>query len=141
MQNEAEQRLIEFCQEKFTGHSKHPLPTTREDSTRGYHQMVNTEIRLIIFFAAQVLQSCPVVCDSMDCSPPGSSVRGILHARILEWVAMPSSRGSFPPGDGTPVSSIPCILSQVLYHWRHLGSPRGPYFGELIMYQEWLKFL
>ena len=39
---------------KCTGHSKHPLPTTtREDSTHGYHQMVNTEIRLIIFFAAK----------------------------------------------------------------------------------------
>ena len=36
-----------------TGHSKHPLPTTREDSTHGHHQMVNTEIRLIIFFAAK----------------------------------------------------------------------------------------
>ena len=34
-----------------TGHSKHPLPTTQEDSTHGHHQMVNTEIRLIIFFA------------------------------------------------------------------------------------------
>ena len=38
---------------KHTGHSKHPLPTTREDSTHGHHQMVNTEIRLIIFFAAK----------------------------------------------------------------------------------------
>ena len=36
-----------------TGHSKNPLPTTREDSTHGHHQMVNTEIRLIIFFAAK----------------------------------------------------------------------------------------
>ena len=36
-----------------TGHSKHPLSTTREDSTHGHHQMVNTEIRLIIFFAAK----------------------------------------------------------------------------------------
>ena len=36
-----------------TGHSKHPLPTTQEDSTHGHHQMVNTEIRLIIFFAAK----------------------------------------------------------------------------------------
>ena len=35
------------------GHSKHPLPTTQEYSTRGHHQMVNTEIRLIIFFAAK----------------------------------------------------------------------------------------
>ena len=49
-QNEAGQRLTEFCQD---GHNKHPLPTTRDDSTHGHHQMVNTEIRLIIFFAAK----------------------------------------------------------------------------------------
>ena len=36
-----------------TGHSKHPLPNTRENSTHGHHQMVNTEIRLIIFFASK----------------------------------------------------------------------------------------
>ena len=39
------------------------------------------------------LQSHPTLCDSTDCSPPGSSVHGILQARILEWVVMPSSRG------------------------------------------------
>ena len=39
-------------------------------------------------------QSCPTLCSSMDCSPPGSSVHGILQARILEWVAISSSRGS-----------------------------------------------
>ena len=38
---------------KCTGHSKHPLPTTQEKTTHGHHQMVNTEIRLIIFFAAK----------------------------------------------------------------------------------------
>ena len=41
--------------------------------------------------AAKSLQSCPTVCDPMDGSPPGSSVHGILKARILEWVAMPFS--------------------------------------------------
>ena len=45
---------------------------------------------------AQSLQSYPTLCDAMDCSPPGSSIHGILQARILEWVAMPSSRGIFP---------------------------------------------
>ena len=40
------------------------------------------------------LQSCPALCDPMDCSPPGSSVHGILQARILEWVAVPFSRAS-----------------------------------------------
>ena len=41
-----------------------------------------------------VVQSCPALCDPMDCSPPGSSVREILQARILEWAATPSFRGS-----------------------------------------------
>ena len=40
------------------------------------------------------LQSCPTLCDPMDCSPPGSSVHGIFQGRILEWVSMPSSRYS-----------------------------------------------
>ena len=43
---------------------------------------------------AKWLQSCPTVCDPMDCSQPGSTVHEILQARIPEWVAMPSSRGS-----------------------------------------------
>ena len=51
--NEAGQRLIRVLPRECTGHSKHPLPNTREDSTHGHHQMVNTEIRLIIFFAAK----------------------------------------------------------------------------------------
>ena len=52
VQNEAGQRLRVLPRER-TGHSKHSLPTTREDSTQGHHQMVNTKIRLIIFFAAK----------------------------------------------------------------------------------------
>ena len=51
-----------------------------------------------VFFSAvlsaKLLQSCPTLCDSVDCSLPGFSVHGILQARTLEWVAMPSSRGS-----------------------------------------------
>ena len=51
-------------------------------------------------------RSCPTLCDPMDCSPPGSSGHGILQARILEWVAIHFSRGSFQPGDRTRVSCI-----------------------------------
>ena len=51
-----------------------------------------------------VAQPCPTLCDSMDCSLPGSSVHGLLQARILEWVSMPSSRASSPPRDRTQVS-------------------------------------
>ena len=50
-------------------------------------------------------QPCPTLCDPVDSSPPGSSVHGLLQARTLEWVAMPSCRGSSRRRDGTcPVS-------------------------------------
>ena len=49
-----------------------------------------------------VTQSCPTLWDHVDYSPPGSSVHGILHARTLEWVAMPSSRGIFPTQGSNP---------------------------------------
>ena len=48
-----------------------------------------------------VTQSCPILCNPMDCSPPGSSVHGILQARILEWIVIPFSRGSSQPKDQT----------------------------------------
>ena len=53
-----------------------------------------------------VTQLCPTLCDSMDYSPPGSSVHGILQPRIVEWVAIPFSRGSSQPRDQTQVSHI-----------------------------------
>ena len=48
--------------------------------------------------SAKLLQSCPILCDPMDRSPQRSSVQGILQARVLQWVAVPSSRGSSQPG-------------------------------------------
>ena len=65
--------------------------------------------------------SSPTLWDPMDCSPPGSSVHGILQARILKWVADPFSRGSSQPRDGTQVS---CHHRRILYHLNHQGSPR-----------------
>ena len=55
------------------------------------------------------LQSCLTLWDPMECSLPGSSVHGILQARILEWVAMPSSKRSSPPRDQTHISWGSCI--------------------------------
>ena len=66
---------------------------------------------------------CVTLCHPTVCSLPHSSVHGILQARILERVAMPSSRGSSWPRDQTCVSYISCIGKQVLYHSCHLGSP------------------
>ena len=53
-----------------------------------------------------VTQSCPTLCNPKNCSPPGSSVHGILQARILEWAAISFSRGYSPPSDQTWVSCI-----------------------------------
>ena len=58
-------------------------------------------------------QSCSTLCDPMDCSLPGSSVHGILQARILEWVVMHFSRGSSQPRDQTFHS---CIGRRILYN-------------------------
>ena len=62
-------------------------------------------------------QSCLTLCDPVDCSLSGSSVRGMLQARTLEWVAMPSSRGSSQTRDQTQVpciagGSLPCELPE-----------------------------
>ena len=78
---------------------------------------------------AKSVQSCWTLCEPTDCSLPGSSVYGILQARILEWIAIPFSRGSSQPRDRTLVSCIagrffniwatekPCILFHTVNHF------------------------
>ena len=64
--------------------------------------------------------SCQTLCNSMYCSPPGSSVHGIILVRILEWVAVSFSRGSPQPRDWICLS---CIGRQILYHWATREAP------------------
>ena len=71
------------------------------------------------FLRAKSLQPRLTLCDPMDCSPPGSSVHGILQTRILEWVAMLSSRGSSQPRDQTPISYS-------LLYWQVGSLPLAP---------------
>ena len=68
-----------------------------------------------VCMCAKLLQSYLPLCDSMNYSPPGSSVRGSLQARTLEWVATPSSRGSSPPKDQAHGSYISYVSRWVLY--------------------------
>ena len=68
---------------------------------------------MLSHLCAKSLQSCLTLCDPIDCSLPDFSVHGIPQARILEWVAMLSSRGSSQPRDQTHIS---CIVRWVLYH-------------------------
>ena len=71
---------------------------------------------------AKSIQLCPTLCDPMDYSPPGSSVHGILQARILEWAAMPSSSGSSQPRIEPMPLVAPMLQADplLLSHW---GSP------------------
>ena len=80
-------------------------------SGRLYTNSVPTLRRTVLCLVGQV---CLTLCDPMDCSPPGSSVHWILQARILEWVPMPSSRGSSQPRDWNQVS---CIASGFFTIW------------------------
>ena len=85
---------------------------------------------------AKSLQSCPTLCDPMDCSLPGSSVHGIIQAKILEWVAMPFSGESSLSSGWTHVS-----LS--LLHWQvfllPLPPPGKPHEGSLAIWQYWTQ--
>ena len=95
-------------------------------STQWVSQLVLDSLTLIVSFCAWagdggsgglVAESCPTLWDPMDCRPPGSSVHGIPQARIVEWVAISSSRGSSSPRDRTQVSCISCTDREILYHW------------------------
>ena len=78
-----------------------------------------------------VAQSCPILCDPIDCSLPGSSVHGILQARILEWVPIPFSRRSFWPRDWTKVACTAgrfftvWVTREALLHFIWLWSSKG----------------
>ena len=76
----------------------------------------------------KVTQSCPILWDSIDCSPPGSSVRGILQARVLEWVSISFSRGSSWPRDWTrsPALQVDSLSSEPLEKTSYL-----PYYPSL----------
>ena len=76
-----------------------------------YTEWINNKFLLCstgryIQYIALVTQSCPALCDPMDCSLVGSSVHGILQARVLEWIAIPFFKGSSQSRDQTLVSCI-----------------------------------
>ena len=94
-----------FIQTRLTLHfTRKKLPLGRKGSCSEVIQKAAPSSRCACWVSPVRLCVTP-----MDCSPPGSSVHGILQARILEWVAMPSSKGSPPPRDQTRVSCVSCI--------------------------------
>ena len=79
-----------------------------------------------VLCACSAAQSCLILCNPMDCSPPGSSVHGISQARILEWVANSFSRESSQPRDWTHVS---CIAGRFFTLWALSEAWQGPLLG------------
>ena len=75
-----------------------------------------TIINDIFWLLMRMLQLCPTLFSPMDCSPPGSTVPGILPARILQWVGIPFSRESSWPGDQTLISGVSWIVGGFFTH-------------------------
>ena len=78
---------------------------------------------------AQYLQSCQTLYDPTDAGPPGSFVHGILQARILEWIAISSSRGSSWPRDRTSVFYVSCITGRFFTRWTKGKATPGYFLG------------
>ena len=89
--------------------------TTRQVPTVDFQSCSYVREQLLCA-AAKLLQSCLTLCNPVDCSPPVSSVHGILQARILKWIATPSSKGSSQPRDQTCISYVSCTGMWALYH-------------------------
>ena len=88
---------------QYFGHLNVKNWLTGKDPDAGKDQRQEKKVRET---ESEVDQFCPTLCDPVDCSPPGSSIHGILQARILEWVAISFSRGCSRPRDRTQVSCI-----------------------------------
>ena len=95
--------------------SSHPIFIVgiKSEMVTGVCAQSLSPVLLFCCYCCLVMKLCPTPCNPMDCSPPGYSVHEILQARVLEWIAMPSSMGPSPPRDQTHIS---CIARQVHYH-------------------------
>ena len=130
------------CLDKDTGISlsllKSPLPKCRmsmclssfpflvSKTKRSSGQAITGFFLILCVCECQSLSRL-LLCDSADCSPPGSSVHGIFQARVLEWVAISFSRGIFPTQGSNPGLTH---CRQTLYPLSHQGSPQESLAGQ-----------
>ena len=99
-----------------------------------YNTGTSTQYSVITYMrkwksGSEVSQSCPTLCDPMDCSPPSSSIHGILQARILEWIAISFSKGSSQPRDRTHVSRI---VDRHFTVWANVADTVHPCFNGIL---------
>ena len=104
--------MVKFCQENFSS-------MAFSDFIANHFTFIFIWELVFMQLSCQMLvsQLCPTLCDPMDCSPPGSSAPGILQERLLEWVLMPSSRGSSQLKDQTHIFHVSCIAGIVFIVW------------------------
>ena len=99
---------------KFSSHAKKYAPRyARIPNSKTFWSQKDL---LSLTFSVRVLGRVQLFCSPMDCSPPGSSAHGISQTRLLEWVAISSSRWSSWPKDRTYISCVSCTGRQVVYH-------------------------
>ena len=82
------------------------IPVPKKSNAKWMFKLALHLFHMLAKHESEVAQSCPTLCDPMECSLLGSSLQGILQARILEWVAISFSRGASQPRDRTQVSHI-----------------------------------
>ena len=115
-----------YSAERFSGEMTHQVPKVNTHlSDSGFLTLKpgslwtdTMSFTLKCYMHPKSLQLCPTICDPMDCSPPGSSVHGILQARILEWVLCPWD----PPGKNTGMGPLSMGSSRQEY-WSGLPFP------------------
>ena len=122
-QMRTEDRDIEKPQQSVGQRDSRETRGVRQSKSAGKISIVMAHWDL--FCVCVCAQLYPTLFHPMDCSLPDSSVHGIFQARILQWVAISSSRGSSLPWDGTPVSCISCNAGRFFLPLSHWGSPSG----------------
>ena len=102
-------KSLQLCPDSVRPHRWQPTRLPRPWDSPGKNTGVSCHFLLQcmkVKSESEVAQSCPTLHDPMDCSPPGSSFRGVFQARVLEWVALPSPPK--PPGPPNPsLNSLP----------------------------------
>ena len=121
--------------------SSQPRDQTQSPSLQAYSLPYEPPGKpLLTLLRSEVAQLCLTLCDPMNCSLQGSSVRGIFQAKVLVWVAISSSRGSFWPRDWNYISSISCIGRQILCHWATGGPIYNLNHTYIVPYDFWNTF-